>query len=396
MNPFCPSNIGMKTIVTTSASNERILTTRSRGSFTSRTGRLLGCSLAILLLMVKVAVAAPPAPSFTPHRNATVMTQNLYLGTDVSLLFLPTTLPELIAAVTFALQEVEFTNFAARAPRIADEIKASGPAVVGLQEAARWSTGATPDAPDVQFDFLALLMAALENDGLHYVPVLVRSNLDATAPGLDQNGNPIFVRLIDRQVLLARSDLPAANLKISNLQTATFTNLLTFTNPLLGKIKIPRGWISADIKVRGKQFRFITTQLEAFDPGVQLAQADELLSGPANTSMPVALTGDFNSDANGGPGATPTYPTLIGAGFVDAWTEANPSDPGDTCCQAATLDNPVSDLNERIDLVLLRGGLGVSAAELVGTVPDLTAPPFWPSDHAGLAATARIPTQATP
>jgi endonuclease/exonuclease/phosphatase family metal-dependent hydrolase len=361
-----------------------------------RMTRMAYCLVAALVLALNITVSVASGASFTPHRNAIVMTQNLYLGTDVALLLLPTTLPDLIAAVTFALQEVEFTNFAARAPRIADEIKASGPAVVGLQEAAIWSTGFTPDAPDVQFDFLALLLDALEADGAHYTPIVVRTNLDAVAPGLDQSNNLIFVRLVDRQVLLARTDLPAAELKISNLQNGTFSNLLSFFNPLVGEITIPRGWISADIKTRGKSFRFITTQLEAFDPGVQLAQANELLAGPANTPMPVALTGDFNSSADGGPDATPTYPALLAAGFTDGWAQANPSSTGDTCCQAATLDNSVSELSERLDLVLLRGGLGIRAAELVGTEPDLTAPPFWPSDHAGLVANVRVPTQATP
>ena len=361
-----------------------------------RIGRVVSYVVAALVLPFSVAVARPSRPSFTPHRNAVVMTQNLYLGTDVSLLVLPTTLPELIAAVTFALQEVEFTNFAARAPRIADEIKSSEPAVVGLQEVAEWSTGFTPDAPDVQFDFLALLLDALEKDGLHYAPVVVRTNLDAVAPGLDQSNQLIFVRLVDRQVLLARTDLPAADLKISNLQTEEFSNLFSFFNPLVGEITIPRGWISADIKVRGKDFRFITTQLESFDPDVQLAQAEELLAGPANTPMPVALTGDFNSSADGGPDATPTYPALLTAGFTDGWAEANPSNTGDTCCQAPSLDNSISTLFERLDLVLLRGGLGIAGAELVGTEPDLTAPPFWPSDHAGLVATLRIPTQMVP
>ncbi|HYL58781.1 MAG TPA: endonuclease/exonuclease/phosphatase family protein [Candidatus Acidoferrales bacterium] len=362
-----------------------------------RSGRVVSYIVAALVLPFNVAIAGPSRESFTPHRNAVVMTQNLYLGTDVALLLAPTTLPGLIAAVTFALQQVQFTNFAERAPRIADEIATTGPALVGLQEVAKWSTGATPDAPDVRFDFLALLLDALEAKGAHYVPVVVRTNLDAAAPGLDQNNQLIFVRLVDREVLLARTDLPTSDLKISNLQTQTFSHLFSFFNPLVGQITVPRGWISADVKVRGKTFRFINAQLESFDPDVQLDQANELLAGPASTSMPLVLSGDFNSSADGGPDATQTYPDLLAAGFEDAWAEANPLDAGDTCCQDASLDNDSSELFERIDLVLLRGGIGVAGAELIGTMPDLmAAPPFWPSDHAGLVATLRIPTQAAP
>jgi endonuclease/exonuclease/phosphatase family metal-dependent hydrolase len=172
---------------------------------------------------------------------------------------------------------------------------------------------------------------------------------------------------------------------------------VSFFNPLVGQITIPRGWISADVKIRGKNIRFITTQLESFDANVQADQAQELLSGPADTSMPVVMAGDFNSSADGGPDSTATYPELLAAGFVDGWAEANPDNRGDTCCQAATLDNPDSELFERIDLVLSRGGIGTAAAELVGITPELAGPPpFWPSDHAGLLATIRIPTQVSP
>lgn len=381
----------------TARTNEaRSLEINGKGLAMKRSACVVSSAVATLLLSLNLASANPPPPSFTPHRTAIVMTQNLYIGTDVTLLIAPTTLPELIEAVTMAFNEVQFTNFAVRAPRIADEIASSLPAVVGLQEVAQWSTGSTPDASNVQFDFLALLLDALEAAGVHYAPVAVQTNINAVAPGLDENNQMIFVRLVDRDVLLARTDLPAADLKISNLQTETFSHLLSFFNPLVGQVTIPRGWISADVKVRGKEFRFITTQLESFDANVQLDQAEELLSGPANTAMPVVLAGDFNSSANGGLDITPTYPELIAAGFTDGWAEANPSDAGNTCCQEPTLDNVSSDLFERIDLVLLRGGMGIGRAELVGTEPDLTAPPFWPSDHAGLVATVRVPTQAKP
>jgi hypothetical protein len=187
-----------------------------------KTAGAFSCAAAaILLAFAATDVTAASAP-FTPNRTAEVMTQNLYLGTDVSLLVVPSTLPDLIAAVTFALQQVQFTNFGARGPRVAAAIAAAGPALVGLQEVAKWSTGSTPDTPNVQFDYLEILLDALEADGAHYAPVAIQTNIDAVAPGLDENNQMIFVRLIDRVVLLARTDLPAAQLKVSNLQTGTF------------------------------------------------------------------------------------------------------------------------------------------------------------------------------
>lgn len=86
-----------------------------------------------------------------------------------------------------------------------------------------------------------------------------------------------------------------------------------------------------------------------------------MVSDAANTSLPVVMVGDFNSNANGEPDLpdnTPTYSALIDAGFEDAWTVLNPGVTGNTCCQAPDLSNPTSDLSERIDLVLTRAGMG--------------------------------------
>jgi hypothetical protein len=78
---------------------------------------------------------------------------------------------------------------------------------------------------------------------------------------------------------------------------------------------------------------------------------------------------------------------LINAGFSDAWTDANPSAPGFTCCQDPNLLNQTSKLSQRIDLVMLRGAIDVEEIHLVGDGPaDRTPSGLWPSDHAGLAA----------
>jgi hypothetical protein len=54
--------------------------------------------------------------------------------------------------------------------------------------------------------------------------------------------------------------------------------------------------------------------------------------------------------------------------------------------------NPVSELDRRNDLVLYRGGFTVREAAVVGDHPDDRAPSgFWPSDHAGVVATLKLP-----
>ena len=109
--------------------------------------------------------------------------------------------------------------------------------------------------------------------------------------------------------------------------------------------------------------------------------------------------GDLNSDAEGGPGDpswTPTYGTLVDAGFQDTWELDHPGVPFDglTCCQADLVNNDVSTLYQRIDFILIRARdhqgssnrlPGSIHVEIVGEEQaDRTeASGFWPADHAG-------------
>jgi len=149
-------------------------------------------------------------------------------------------------------------------------------------------------------------------------------------------------------------------------------------------------------RLAGQPFRFANTHLETEDfPAVQEAQATEFLAGPARGGTVVA-TGDFNSAADGS--TTTSYDQLTAPGrFRDAWDEALLA-PGWTCCQQSNtpplapgaLNNPVSTLRTRIDLVLARGAARPQGATVVGEVPFQAMPPFWPSDHAGVVAEIRL------
>jgi endonuclease/exonuclease/phosphatase family metal-dependent hydrolase len=156
-----------------------------------------------------------------------------------------------------------------------------------------------------------------------------------------------------------------------------------------------------DASVRGKTFRFITTHLEADDEGVREAQASEILSGPANTDLPVILVADANSNANGDT-TSAAYNSFINlGGFTDAWFEAHPGSFVSTCCADELLLSPVlpvpTDDEGRIDLVLFRGAGDFSTlgADLLGNNPATDrvfngVSLIWPSDHAGVAAKLQI------
>ncbi|HLI81478.1 MAG TPA: endonuclease/exonuclease/phosphatase family protein [Candidatus Binataceae bacterium] len=334
-------------------------------------------------------VSSHQSQPYAPNRETDAMTYNVYFGADLTPILTAGDFNDLLIATTAAWQQVVASDIPDRAAAIADEIAANSPALVGLQEVAQWSVGATPGTTEVRYDFLEFIQNRLAEDGAHYAAVAVQPDLDATAPMLDGT-NVVYARILDRDVMLARTDLPASALKISNLNSASYSNQLMFTT-LLGPVTVPRSYIAADVKVRGKSFRFITTHLETFSAAINFAQGQELIAGPANTALPVVAVGDYNSSANGGADTTPTYGAMLDAGFEDAWEVLNPTTPGNTCCQAQDLGNATSELYERIDLVMVRGGMDPRASSVVTT--EGSALPYWPSDHAGVAATLRIPTQ---
>jgi len=140
--------------------------------------------------------------------------------------------------------------------------------------------------------------------------------------------------------------------------------------------------------INGQSVRFITTHLEVPNTpaasGIHLLQVDELVAGPAATSMPVVMAGDFNS----APG-TRGYENLMATGFTDAWTRSNADGPGHTCCHFP-LDDPLSSLEMRIDLILTRGGITAEAATVAGDQPSDFRDGLWPSDHAGVVASLRL------
>jgi Endonuclease/Exonuclease/phosphatase family len=340
------------------------------------------------LFVINSAQAQQEQP-FSGDRVATVMTRNVYHGvnTELNALATATSFPDLFAKVAAVYNGYHTRNFPERASRLADEIAVVRPELIGLQEAVLVRTGPFNNpapATTVALDYVQILLDALAARGLHYKVVVSSIGFDAELPstlGFD-------VRHTDREVILARTDLNTSDLKLSNPQAGNFTKNCTIPSGLIGPIVVRHGWVAVDAKIRGKEFRFISTHLDPICLDVQQAQANEILVGPGSTTLPVILLGDFNSPANG---SGVTYNNLIAAGFHDAWTIAG-NGQGFTCCQANDLLNPQSQLTTRIDLVLFRGGFGVNKVDIWGEEPaDRTPSGLWPSDHAGVAASLLLP-----
>jgi endonuclease/exonuclease/phosphatase (EEP) superfamily protein YafD len=339
-----------------------------------------------------MSVAGLPAAAQAASSNQlriTAMTYNLFQGSELTEAINATTPAQFLAAVAADYGEVQTTDFPERAQAIAAEAQSAAPDLIGIQEAALWKTGTPsssfppPPPTSVSYDFVKILVDALNARGLHYAPVAVTSDFTVAGPGLFPTGF-MNVQLTDRDAILARTDVP---LTVSNVQTGNFTHN-TVISTLQGPITLTEGWASVDATLGHHTVRFVTTHLADNSVAVGSAQATELVQGPLSTDLPVMMTCDCNADPT-----TATYAVLTAAGLKDSWLQAEPGQPGYTCCQDTTLQNallnPTSTLASRIDYIFSRGGgLKATGDQIVGADPASRSVPagFWPSDHAGLIA----------
>jgi endonuclease/exonuclease/phosphatase family metal-dependent hydrolase len=311
------------------------------------------------------------------------------LGSDLTVFatLQPGDIPGLLTAVASTYGKIVASDFPKRADALAEQIAERGPDLIALQEAVvirrqHPGDGLQTLATDVVIDYVDVLLAALESHGLHYRVVSHVDESDFEVPLATSLTTFDDLRLTDRDVILARADVPPGFLLTSNAQGANYQ----FGVPLGIGGTVKRGWCSVDVMVRGRQFRLINTHLEDAlpppFPNIQGAQALELIGGPAQTTLPVILAGDFNSDANG-QYSSATYGLLTaGANFSDAWSDVHPGAPGLTWGHDELLANPGVPFVLRIDLILYRGrGLHAVGAEVVDP-PIGAAPPRWSSDHA--------------
>jgi hypothetical protein len=353
----------------------------------------LRLSRAIVALLAPVGVAAVAAASAAQAATPSVkvMTRNMYIGADLTPIVRATTLPQFLTATAEAYGKVQASDPPARIKAMAREIADADPMIIGLQEVQLVETDTEPPTNDgpatpattTVFDFLEMLLDELAAQGTPYTAVTSATNVSAEVPtalGFD-------VKSTDRDVILAKANLPSDELSWINQSSASFATNLTFST-VAGPLTFTRGYNVADFTANKRSFTLVNTHLEAFSNVVRSAQAAELLSVLGSATEKQLMVGDINSDPSD-TGTNP-YDLFAGAGFADSWTQANPSSPGLTCCFGELLDDPnASVFDARIDVVLTRNASEpAKRARIYGTDPDNRTPSgLWPSDHAGVSST---------
>jgi len=379
--------------------------------------------LALVAVGLPAAIPADSAAAGGRGQPVTVMTRNVYLGGSITRPVTATrglTGAQALLALGHANHElrriVDRTDFRVRSRLLAAEIAAARPDLLGLQEVALWRRGplqldqlGVPNATQVDYDFLALLLEQLRARGAYYRVVVAQTGSDVEAPAF--RGDPrdgtatetADVRLTIRDVILVRRQ---AGLRVHDSGGGQYRSRLDLN--LSGvPFAVVRGYTWADVR-RGKtSFRFLNTHLESQSSDLALAQAEELLAGPAARAGTTVIACDCNSnplDSRVRPGSSvphdAAYRLLTGPGeFVDAWLALRRrTGPGWTSGLSELVSDPAPSFEARIDLLLVRTESGRFAArrgEVTGdeeTDRDPTTG-LWPSDHAGVVVDLRLPVR---
>jgi len=347
-----------------------------------------------------------------------VMTQNQYLGADLTPVITASSQNEFNTAVIDALKQVTGNNTPARIEALARLIAKRKPDLVGLQEVYAfgcldpYETGACTD-PEIAGafdDHLALTLEAL-NGAYETAAMVVNLNLpgNLNVPGIPfyLNGSslPAFLTILDRDVILKRHGVESSVVDFGeacfqpSADGCNYMYVASVSIPIDGGIpvNIERGYVGVDATIGGKDYRFVNTHLEVKDPPVppelQAAQAQELISvlgttTPAERSL--VVVGDMNSSPADTWLGTP-YSQYLASGFTDAWTMRPGKVEGLTCCQLEDLSNHKSLLYERVDLILtMEPTEKIKKARVLGDKVSTKTPPhgkgLWASDHGSVAA----------
>jgi hypothetical protein len=362
---------------------------------------------AVLWCSAQAAERSMALPGKQVSGRVSVMTQNLYIGTDILELAGAESLCQLFDSANEAVEQVLDNDFRQRALAVADLIDRSRPHVVGLQEA--FEIRLTDLFLNEYYfdDYIALLLDAL--DGRYYLGAR-RSSSELEIPfnrfGDCDPDNPLAsldarAFVTDQDAILCRTDVVCGDGVSATFETNTIADVPE------GEIEIERGWVAVTAEVKGRPYLVFNTHLEVDSTAelqsVQFAQARELAAA-LNLLKPLDLAqivvGDFNSDETSAAACPDreycgtAYQVMLDNGFLDTWSLMSRAGGGATCCQDEDLRNPESALTGRIDQVWIRGATGHRGGAVVrGARPrvlgdealDRSEPDgLWPSDHAAV------------
>ena len=403
---------------------------------------------ALAAFIVPAAAQAAPPPG-----KVKVMSRNIYLGADLTPAIEAGSPIELAIAGQEIWNDVHSTLPKKRAKLQAREIAQAKPDLVGLQEVALWrgdftdeddnglGDGPVTPATTVEFDFLQALMDELKKEGAKYKVVRQSKVFDAEIPisGGFSPTNPGDGRLTMRDVVLMRKDAGVSTtFDYSQRFRKDHSLVIENIGGTVLDLTVWRGFVALDANVRGTEFRFVNTHLEAFDNTAKLAQAEELVAGiaevgageqdeigpanPGGVDTPVVLVGDLNSDDEivETEGDTPQhqadelpYAAIVSKGLEERSYDGLNTDGLDdlfSCCFGAELiDEPpptaLEDIDHTVDHVMVSDddhGDGVDPntndIELVksfqtGNDPDeFERFDRWAADHLGVVSVLQFPT----
>ena len=243
-----------------SHNGEDLLTRTDSSARRARRTRLLPLALLTALaavLAIPSAATAAPLPSPPNGSVVTVMSRNLYLGADLGPAIGADNVCEAIDAGGQILNDVDASDFPARAKLLAAEIASAKPDLVGLQEVALWRFQPNSDftgspATTVRYDFLQLLLDEMAARGANYSVAVVQDEFDQELPadrdgsdatneficGADEDG-----RLTMRDAILVRND---RDIQVSNPQSGQFDELYEVVLGGAIPIDVERGWTSLE------------------------------------------------------------------------------------------------------------------------------------------------------
>jgi endonuclease/exonuclease/phosphatase family metal-dependent hydrolase len=391
--------------------------------------RALAAVVTAGLVAAPLVVSAPAdagKPKNPPAKPVTVMTRNIYLGADINRPVAAAlaaqaaggTPQQILVALANATHVtravVDDTDFTVRAGLLADEIAATEPDLIGLQEVAWWRHGplqldkvGQANATETDYDFLQLLLDELDASGVEYVPVSIAARADVEAPSF--TGSPFTgtmgadardVRLTMRDVVLMHVE---DGLTVLDEGQAVYDHNLEVA--LLGNtISFDRGYQWVDVRAGAQRFRFVNSHFEAFSSDLAYAQAAQLLQEATAGDTTTVFVCDCNSDPLNSrikPQDTlphkAAYELITGAGgFTDEWLEWAPAEDGWTSGLSETVDDATGDgFDHRIDMVFARTAAGdalaVDRGRVTGTDVSVKDPAtgLWPSDHGGVVLRLR-------